>query len=191
MDPGPLSFLRNSFQNEVDRYLCARERLVGVRKPATLNAKNSVAEWSWQSHFPVASQRQEGMGVGLAGIGKTGRTQGSVAGQLDLYPGSTHVNVSNDRASCSSPSCSTRSFLRLPLVTRNTEMRHADVTEGQSCPLPNFTTEHTTWDMLRGFSLRPLLTTRTTNGFFPLKRQPPPSESVLSRRKWKILKTSQ
>lgn len=70
---------------------------MGVRKPATLNAKNSVAEWSWESHFPVASQRQEGMGVGACEDWEnSGRTQGSVAGQLDLYPGSTHVNVSND-----------------------------------------------------------------------------------------------
>lgn len=95
MYPGPLSFLRNSFQNEVGRYLCARERLVGVRKPATLNAKNSVAEWSWESHFPVASQRQEGMGVGAwEDWRNSGRTQGSVAGQLHLCSGSSHANVS-------------------------------------------------------------------------------------------------
>lgn len=31
--------------------------------PATLNAKNRVVEWSWESHFPGASQRQEGVGV--------------------------------------------------------------------------------------------------------------------------------
>lgn len=90
MDPGPLSFLRNSFQNEADRYLCARERLVGVRKPATLNAKNSVAEWSWESHFPVARQRQEGMGVGVCEVGKTleePRAQCRAAGFVSgLYP---------------------------------------------------------------------------------------------------------
>lgn len=60
--------------------------------PSTLNAKNSVAEWSWESHFPVVSQRQEGVGVGACENGEDcGRTQDSVAG---LYPGSTNVNVS-------------------------------------------------------------------------------------------------
>lgn len=63
--------------------------------PATLNAKNSVAEWSWESHFPMVSQRQEGVGVGACENGKgCGRTQDSAAGELDLYPGSTNVNVS-------------------------------------------------------------------------------------------------
>lgn len=64
-DPGPLSSLRNSFQSEADWYLCARERLGESGNPATLNAKNSVAEWSCESHFPGASQRQEEVGVGF------------------------------------------------------------------------------------------------------------------------------
>lgn len=33
--------------------------------PATLNAKNSMAEWSWESHFPGASQWQEGVWPGV------------------------------------------------------------------------------------------------------------------------------
>lgn len=57
--------MRNSFQSKADWYLCARERLGGVGNPATLNAKNSMAEWSCESHFPGASQRQEGVGVGF------------------------------------------------------------------------------------------------------------------------------
>lgn len=55
--------------------------------PATLNAKNSVVEWSCESHFPGASQRQEGVGVGFGKVvkslwkdpGLSGRAAGTVS----------------------------------------------------------------------------------------------------------------
>lgn len=57
--------------------------------PATLNAKNSVAEWSWESHFPVASQRQEGVGVG-----GWENCEVSVVGELQQCPGSMNASQS-------------------------------------------------------------------------------------------------
>lgn len=99
----------------------------------------------------------------------SGRTQGSVARELDLYLGSTYVNVRQSLSQLQLTQLQDKVISVTPtdMDMRNTEMRRADVTEGQSYPLPTLSTEGTAWDMFRSFSLCPLLTRHTKQTALP------------------------